>query len=147
MARSRRKTKAIALKPAIVTPRDLAGEIMTVARDGRPQNYFDVIAEMLLVWLLGEPTDPTAKPESRPGDPAMVPNPDDRWPASGMVRALNRAQELNSTPGAQLLDVPERLKYEEPVIIRFALMDVQHAIRHYIHVGRVRSHSPYFRRS
>lgn len=144
MARGRRKTKAVAPKSAAVTPRELAVEIMTVAGDGRPQNYFDVIAEILLVWLLGEPT---AKRQLRAGDPAMVPNPDDRWPASGMVRALSRAQELNSTPGAQLLDVPERLKYEEPVIIRFALMDVQHAIRHYIHVGRVRSHSTYFRRS
>lgn len=144
MGRIRRKAKGETPQTAAITPRGLAAEIMSAGRNGRERHYFDAIAEILLEWLLDEPTEPSTKQESRAGANSMVPNPDHRWPTSGMVRALNRAQELNSMPDAQLLGLPERLKYDEPMIIRFALMDVEHAIRRYTHVDRLRSHSPYF---
>ena len=144
MARTRKTNKANAPKPATVTPRDLAAEIMTAARNGRQQHYFDAIAEILLVWLLGEPTELNTERGSRAGTDSMDPNPDHKWPASGIVKALNRAQELSSQPASRILDLPAQLKYEEPITIRFGLMDAQHAIRNYIHIDRIRSHSPYY---
>jgi hypothetical protein len=84
---------------------------MTAGRHD-PPDYFGAIAEILLVPLL----------------------------SSGIEEALNKLQELNS-PGSELMDLPEQLKYEEPKIIRIAMVDAECAIRNYLHMERIRRHS------
>jgi hypothetical protein len=112
MARTRRKTVANDRNPASRTPRGLAREIMSGGGHD-PTNYCAAIAEILLVPLL----------------------------SSGIEEALNKVQELASQ-NCEHMELPEQLKNTEPREIRHALVYVERVITNYLHVERIRRHSP-----